>query len=402
MLIYNRICNRDEKFDKVLKIYDYWGKQQLLIEKDKMRLNKEVRSGNQNYQQLFKTIEQLRDECWKMLANNDLIDKIIVDNDYYSVERLEKPTEDQYSCTLSYLKAWDEYEKNMMENIRKEVLNLVGEPSRKKAEEDMSKRTTLAEMEAYKKIIVDARNKAIQRMQQTKDKPNDEIIVDDTQHSEQDKKIIVDDTQHSEQDKEIIVEKVELTTVSDEYGHKTYKHTEETKEKIRKALKAFHADKTNPKWIKWYNAIKAYHAKRKAKKKVNADARFGKCVICGATFETTDKTRVCCYSKKGACQKRYNHKKKKRKKSDFSSGKLEKYYKLKILKNTVKILRNDDDYKNLLFSDEKTFIELFDNKVKEARNKEIIPLRIGMSIETIKKFFGNEVKFLKKLRKVNF
>jgi len=105
--------NRDEKFYKVLKIYDYWEKQQLLIEKDTMRLNKEVRSGNQNYQPLFKSIEQLRNECWKMLANNDLIDKIIVD-----------------------------------------------------------------------------------------------------------------DTHHLEQDKEIIVEKVELTTVSDEYGHKTYKHTE--------------------------------------------------------------------------------------------------------------------------------------------------------------------------------
>jgi len=115
---------------------------------------------------------------------------------------------------------------------------------------------------------------------------------------------------------------------------------------------------------------------------------------------TRDKYRVCCYSKKGSCQRKYNFKKKLTKIKVASKEVMYASYKKRILKNVSVMLEDNHSYKELLFKDKVEFVKNFNVNVLDAKNKGLIPLKFGMKKQTIKKYFNDVNNFIEEIIKL--
>ncbi|MCL2311543.1 MAG: hypothetical protein FWC41_03480, partial [Firmicutes bacterium] len=447
-----------EKLNRIVNIENYYNEQLSLIETINQKLINDVNAGRRPDvmpEPHSERIAQLEQEVWKMMDDENNTSPIIVNNNnYYLIEPTEKPTIEQYNgCLASFTEAIFAYEEAKEENEKKEIINriisLYPEHRHEKIKNELVKLNTLAELKVTYKRLLEKHEKYLETQQQSiivsstiiKDdniEPVNEIMVDnDTHHLEahqekttiikeesiepDEKIMVVNDTHHTEQvneistiieddkfepDEKIMVDKVELTTVSDEYDHKAYRHTEETKEKIRKALKAFHADRTNPRWIAWHNSIKAYHERKRIEKRNKTKTHEKTCKFCGNIFTTNEKYRVTCPDKKGRCLRKYFFKHGHSKIKTASKEVMDASYKKRILKNIGKVIEFDDDFRKLLLDKEyrkestisKNSWSIFDDKVKKAKEAKIIPLRFGMNKQTIKKYFGKGTNFIQEVQ----
>ena len=376
--------------------------------------HKELYQKQADIKESFKIVEEKQDynsEQQEFLSKINKIDNFLNSIDYCFIE--EPPDIDNLPSIEERLEVVEKYNERLEITINKlkKLLLKISHSDEKTIQKLNGPEYSKISYDVYLKLtkylndFIVLCNDKKKELQQEIEIIGQKRIEDNDEKAKLESEVIEKKSIENDLEQEIVaenddkVERVKLTEVSDEYGYKAYTHTEETKEKIRKALKAFHADRTNPRWIAWHESILAYHRKKRQEKsdKEIYYSRF--CNICGEMFVTTDKSRICCYGHKGSCQRKYNFKTKKTKIKVASKKVMSESYKLRMIKAVIAMFESDLEYKELLFENRIQFVNIFESKVKIARKEGVIPLRFGISKKSIEKYFGKEENFVNEIKR---